>query len=399
MRSLLYMKPILILILISFLNTSCTTEQPKQHWKKGNLHTHSLWSDGDDFPEMIIKWYKDHDYQFVALSDHNTIASKEFWYKLTARETKNKTLEKYQKEFGDWVETKDSADSKYVRLKTYDEYRTKMEEPSNFIIIKSEEVTSSFDRKPVHINVSNIENYIAPIKGSSVVDVMQQTLDIVHKQRKETNTPMFAHINHPNFGYGITANDFKKLKGERFFEVYNGHPSVHNEGDETHISIEEMWDVINVSYYQQGKPLLYGIGTDDSHHYHTLSSKYSNSGRGWVMVDSHQIDAHSIILTMEAGKFYASSGIELKTVRHTDKKYFVEVDPVEGFNYEIIFYGLKKGGNSVVELYKTSEKSATYKFKKDDVFVRAKINSNFKITNPYKEGETAQAWTQPVIIN
>ena len=22
------------------------------HWFKGNLHTHSFWSDGDDFPEM-----------------------------------------------------------------------------------------------------------------------------------------------------------------------------------------------------------------------------------------------------------------------------------------------------------------------------------------------------------
>ena len=46
---------------------------------------------------------------------------------------------------------------------------------------------------------------------------MQQTLDHVHKQRKETNTAMFAHINHPNFGYGVTANDIKELNGEQFF--------------------------------------------------------------------------------------------------------------------------------------------------------------------------------------
>ena len=41
---------------------------------KGNLHTHSLWSDGDDFPEMIADWYKAHGYQFLALTDHNVIA-------------------------------------------------------------------------------------------------------------------------------------------------------------------------------------------------------------------------------------------------------------------------------------------------------------------------------------
>lgn len=389
----------LLCLTVLFLASCAPTPPKKQEWKKGNLHTHSLWSDGDDFPEMIIKWYKDHGYQFVALSDHNTIADEQRWIEMKDREVKNNTFTKYKQAFGEWVESKDSADTKYVRLKTYDEYRHKLETPGEFSIIKSEEVTSSFERKPVHINVSNIKNYIPPVKGNSVVDIMQQTLDHVHTQRKETNTPMFAHINHPNFHYAITADDFKKLNGERFFEVYNGHPSVHNEGDEEHMSIEEMWDVINVSYHQHGKPLLYGIGTDDSHHYHTLSSKHSNSGRGWVMVNSTKNDASSIILAMEAGEFYASSGVTLKTVRHTDQAYLVEVDPVKGFHYEIIFYGLKKGANSVVELQRNTELSATYKFQADDVFVRAKVTTDYAIENPYREGETAQAWTQPVLTS
>ena len=29
----------------------------KLTWYKGNTHTHSLWSDGNDFPEMIAKYY------------------------------------------------------------------------------------------------------------------------------------------------------------------------------------------------------------------------------------------------------------------------------------------------------------------------------------------------------
>ena len=28
-------------------------------WWKGNLHTHSLWSDGNDFPDMIVAWYRE----------------------------------------------------------------------------------------------------------------------------------------------------------------------------------------------------------------------------------------------------------------------------------------------------------------------------------------------------
>jgi hypothetical protein len=393
------MRTFFLIALALIITYSCSTELPAQKWYKGNLHTHSLWSDGDDFPEMIIQWYKDHDYQFVAMSDHNTIASGEYWYKLKEREIKHKTLEKYQQEFGDWVEIKDFPDSTSVRLKTFEEYRSKLEEPGIFKVIRSEEVTSAYQKKPVHINVTNIQHLIEPVEGSSVVDVMQQTLDQVKAQRQETNTPMFAHINHPNFGYGISAEDLKKIDGERFFEVYNGHPAVHNEGDSLHISTEEIWDAVNISYHQQGKPLLLGIATDDSHNYHAKSSDLSNSGRGWVMVASDSIATNSIIDAMEEGNFYASCGISLKTVFHDKKHYFVEIVPETGIGYEIIFYGYKKNSESVVELSRKSGITATYTFANDDIFVRAKIISDQKMPNPYKEGETMKAWTQPVLVH
>ena len=50
-------------VLILVLTVSCVKDKEAQTWQKGNIHTHSLWSDGDDFPEMIIQWYKDHNYQ------------------------------------------------------------------------------------------------------------------------------------------------------------------------------------------------------------------------------------------------------------------------------------------------------------------------------------------------
>ncbi len=260
-------------------------------------------------------------------------------------------------------------------------------------------LTGLFRKNPVHINVTNIQHFIEPVQGSSVVDVMQQTLDLVHAQRKETNTPMFAHINHPNFGYGITAEDLKKINGERYFEVYNGHPAVHNEGDDTHISTEKMWDAVNISYYQQGKQLLFGIATDDSHNYHSKSSELSNSGRGWVMVASDSIATNAIIYAMEAGKFYASSGISLKTVFHNKKYYFIEIVPEPEITYEIIFYGYKKNTEEVMELSRFQGTTAKYSFENDDIFVRAKIISNQKMPNPYRKGEMMQAWTQPVLIH
>ncbi len=48
------------------------------YWK-GNLHTHSLWSDGNDYPDMIADWYKTHGYQFLALTEHNLLAEGDKW--------------------------------------------------------------------------------------------------------------------------------------------------------------------------------------------------------------------------------------------------------------------------------------------------------------------------------
>jgi len=386
----------LLFIFISFI--SCKQEFPKQHWQKGNLHTHSFWSDGDDFPEMIIKWYKNNDYQFIALSDHNTMASGDYWYRLKEKDNQNKVLEKYQKSLGDWVETKIDSTGTLVRLKTFKEYQSKLEDPNSFLIIQSEEVTSSFENKPVHINVTNIKEKIEPFKGNSVFEVMQQTLDEVHAQRKKFNIPMFAHINHPNFGYGINVEDLKKLNGERFFELYNGHPSVNNEGDDMHMDLETMWDLINISYYNDKKPLLLGIATDDSHNYHVKSKNNSNTGRGWVMVNSKKLDTESLINAMEAGDFYSSSGVMLKQVFQDKEKLFIEVEPKQGIDYEIVFMGYRKGSYSIEELKRVKGNSSSYTFQENDLFVRAKINSTDLKENPPNLGETKQAWVQPIIV-
>jgi len=173
-------KKTITILVFSFVFYSCTPSPEKQIWQKGNLHTHSFWSDGNDFPEMIIQWYKKNDYQFIALSDHNTIADQEQWYPLSEKDFENNVLEKYIASYGDWVETKTDSSKVLVRLKTFDEYRSKLEDPKRFLIIKSEEVTSSYKNKPIHINVTNIQEKIEPVKGNSVVEVMQKTLDFVH---------------------------------------------------------------------------------------------------------------------------------------------------------------------------------------------------------------------------
>lgn len=390
-----------ILTIIAFVTVlSCTTIKSKdQVWHKGNLHTHSFWSDGDDFPEMIINWYKNHDYQFIAISDHNTIANEEKWYKLSKKDLDHKVLDKYIDSFGNWVETRSDSSGTAVRLKTYDEYSGKLEDPEKFLIIRSEEVTSSYDKKPIHINVTNIQHKIDPQKGKSVVEIIQKTLDLIYEQRNKLGVPMFAHINHPNFGYGVSTYDIKNLNGERFFEVYNGHPAVNNEGNEDFDSTETMWDLINIHYFKEGKPLLLGIATDDSHNYHEFSEKMSNTGRGWVMVNSDELSSSSLIDAMEKGKFYASTGVYLKNINRSEKELVVEVEAIGDVNYQILFLGYKKNSDAVVELKRVQADKASYVFQKDDLFVRATVISDEPLDFVTDSNQTKRAWIQPQLIN
>lgn len=221
-------RTLLLLTWILILQTVSQSQTPK--WYKGNTHTHSLWSDGDDFPEMIMEWYKSRGYDFISLSDHNILARGEKWVSIPTHPFRQQRFREYQEKFGkDWVVSKtDSAGLIRVKLKTLTEYRPLFEEKDTFLIIEAEEITDRFEKKPVHIGAVNIKDVIQPQGGNSVAEVMQRNLDAVHAQRERTGQIMFAHINHPNFQWGVKLEDMMQLKGDRFFEVYNGHPHVHN---------------------------------------------------------------------------------------------------------------------------------------------------------------------------
>ena len=71
--------PLRLAVLLLGLPLAAPAADAPLRWWKGNLHTHSHWSDGDDYPEMIADWYKQHGYHFLALSDHNILSDHERW--------------------------------------------------------------------------------------------------------------------------------------------------------------------------------------------------------------------------------------------------------------------------------------------------------------------------------
>lgn len=384
-----------LLCVIVFL-TGCAQKESNRKWYKGNLHTHSYWSDGDEYPEMIMDWYKTNGYDFIALSDHNILAEGEKWITVRKSRMYEEGFEKYLEKYGkDWVMYKTDTGRIQVKLKTYAQYKPLFED-DNFLIIQSEEITNKFEGKPIHMNATNVRTRIPPQTGESVTEVMQRSVDAVLKQRQETGVPMFPHINHPNFHYAITAQDIIGVHGERFFEVHNGHPQVHNYGDSLHPGIEYMWDMINIAYHKKNQPLLLGLATDDSHNYHQFGTAYSNAGRGWVMVRADSLSASSLIRAMEAGDFYATTGVVLEEIEAGAKSLYVKVKEEPGINYEIQFIGATAEDQESRVLKTLAGTEASIELLPEYLFVRAKIVSDKLKPNPFQDGDFETAWTQPV---
>jgi hypothetical protein len=328
---------------------------------------------------------------------------------------------RYRKRFGDaWVETRTVNGDLQVRLKPLGEFRSLFERAGSFLLIQGEEITDHFESRPIHMNASNLLELIEPQGGKGVVDVMANNLAAVEAQGKRLGRPILAHLNHPNFGYAITAEELAMVTRERFFEVYNGHPEVHHTGDEAHAGVERMWDIINTLRIgeMQVAPVS-GLATDDSHNYFGRGG--SSPGRGWIMVRSRFLTPESIIRAIEARDFYASSGVTLKEVRFSpdSKTLGLEIEPQGDARYTTRFVGTLKGydptrkpvkdrqgkplpvtqrySDDVGKILATVEGvKATYRLSGEELYVRAVVTSDRPPENPSFRDQRAQAWTQPV---
>jgi hypothetical protein len=299
-----------------------------QTWYKGNTHTHTTESDGDSAPEVVIEWYRSHGYDFLVLSDHNVFTDPERFDHL---------------------------------------------QDSSFIIIAGEEVTSSFERRPVHVNGLGVPGLVEARQDSTMVATIQANVDAI---REVEGVP---HINHPNFGWAFGAEELAQVRGDRLLEIHNGHPTVHNVGGGGAPGMEAVWDALLT-----GGKRIYGIAVDDAHHFQgEFSPDRANPGRGWVAVRADGLEGTSVLEALEAGRFYASTGVELADVRVTDRRIEIEIAPRANFRYTTAFIGA--GGR---ELARTTLNPAVYDLSGSEMYVRAKIVDS--------RGDAA--WVQPVFV-
>ena len=244
-------------------------DKPAPKWYRGNTHTHTvLCGHADTTPEAVARWYLDRGYHFLCLSEHNRF-----------------------------------IDPATVVLP---EGRRK-----DFILIPGEEITG----KHVHMTGLNVDGLIVPVDRPTRTATIQQFTD---GTRAAGGAPI---INHPNFNWALTAADIRPVKRCYLFELYNGHPSVNNEGDVLHDSTEVIWDRLLTDGM-----VIYGVSSDDAHTFQKMEPKLSNPGRGWVMVRAAELAPKAISDSIDRGEFYASAGVMLSEVRVTGGEYKVVAD-------------------------------------------------------------------------
>jgi hypothetical protein len=245
-------------------------------WLKGNLHTHTLESDGDSAPADVVRWYAEHGYDFLAITDHDKI--------------------------------------------------TRVEGASGIVLIPSEEVTDRLPKKPLHVNAIGIEEPVKPQGGTTPVEVLQHDIDAVRKAGG------LAIINHPNFGWAFGADELLQLEHANFLEIASGHPFVNAQGPP---SVESMWDRMLTA----GKR-IYGVAVDDTHHLKRIwDADVVLPGKAWVMVRSDKRDAKSILAALARGDFYASNGVELEELTIDGTTIGVKVREKNFARYRIEFIG------------------------------------------------------------
>jgi hypothetical protein len=240
-----------------------------KRWLKGNTHTHTLYSDGDSMPEHVVNWYAEHDYDFLFLTDHNVLIPDAHLAKLQHR---------------------------------------------GLPVWQGEEITMS----AVHVNGLGIQRTIVPPEPAKIIaepyairEASERLRWAIAEVRAQHGVPT---VNHPNWLWRMTAADLLAAGETPLVEIANmaSDKENANEGRPGHPSTEELWDML----LSQGRQ-VWGVASDDAHHFQKWGPEYHNPGRGWLQVEAEIGNLDSCLAALREGRFYASVGPELTDYRAT----------------------------------------------------------------------------------
>ena len=308
---------------------------------KANLHCHTNWSDGKFSPEEIKILYKQKGYSIVAFTDHEALfdhsrLNDDKFLAITSAEL---AIKEYEKQ----------STLKNLKMKVC-HLNILSPDPHNTLTPCYNSVYNHY----VTDNTRPLLNFKGEYKR-------RHTTKGINKMIREFNRKGFlVTYNHPSWSLE-TEKDYIGLEGLWGVEIYN-HSVVSGGGT----SDEHVFDEL----LRKGKS-VYCVAADDNH------NKREDAYGGYTMINAEKLDYESVFNALRYGYFYASTGVEIKSlIREDNKVKFVCSDCAK---VSLITEGRRR---SAITGEKINE--GEFEIKEKDGYFRLKFETN----------DSKIAWTQ-----
>jgi len=224
----------------------------KEKLLKGNVHCHTSRSDGRGTPEEVIRRYKEYEYDFLALTDHNIY-----------------NYENFAPETGILIIPGMEIDRNINGFRGVHCFHT---------VVLGHKENNPYQQD---------QRFVGGERLDGQAD-FQKVLDEHHAANQLT---IYCHPEWSN----TPAREFDQLKGNAAMEIWNSGCAI-EDGLDTNAAY---WDEL----LMQGQK-IYGCATDDGH------AMYQHCN-GWIQVNAEKT-VDSVLEAIANGAFYSSCGPEIK---------------------------------------------------------------------------------------
>ncbi len=288
----------------------------KGNWYKGNMHCHSVISDGNENTDQLIKIYLEKGYNFLAVTDHDIYSGEEL-----AKETKDILLIPAVEGSAYLIEdeaffAKSSANLDRHSLNIlWDEQKNKKCKQAHHI--NAFLGTSKMQEAAIEPMLRRGELITPPVflHEWDGREVLQGIVDYFR------NRGFFISYNHPTWSK-IKLDQVSGVSGIWSVEIYN---------HSTHLGSSNGYDAFFIDAMAAEGNDIKIIATDDNHNVDGDSDCFG----GYVMVCAEDCTHDNIVTSLLEGNFYSSSGCEIIDWGIEKNTAFIECEDCEWIRFVV----------------------------------------------------------------
>ena len=303
---------------------------------KANLHCHTNISDGNYSPEEIKRMYMEKGYSIVAFTDHEIL-----------------------------IPHPELNDENFLALNGYEYEIISPEKPGNpahklrktchmcLIALEPDNLTHVCWHGKLWGNAVNYRDQAVIRKYEPIFEPAYNGECISHVMQTGRKNGFFVTYNHPVWSMEDMV-DIQNYHGMHAMEIYN------------HGCIASGFDDYVPAIYEaklRRDERIYCIASDDTHAVKDLFG-------GWVMISADKLEYRTITKALEDGRFYATTGPEIKELWYEDGQVHVRCSPAKR-----IRMGCGTRTSRLVKAEGEPVTEAVFPVEKDDIFFRITITA------------------------